>query len=328
LGFSKLLAHDAAREMSRERGAMTTPPDWVTIKIFLTTLDLGSITRAADRCGIATSAAAKRVQMLEMDCGVPLLERGARGVKPTPAGDIFARHCRGLVDLAARLTSDLKALSVGGFGTVRLHATPSVLAGPELAELLATFAIAKPGVQVELREATSVAILQDLLDGRADLGLITTAARVSPNLEANAWRDDRLLMVVSTAHPLANRASIGFGEVLDQPLIGVLETGAISLLLEDAAQRLGRRPLYRFRVESTDAARRLVAAGHGVTIMPDGVLHGYETSLALRGIPIRERWSHRRLRLVARPANVLPPPARSLLDHLLEMPSKAKPKRR
>lgn len=305
---------------------MTTPPDWVTIKIFLATLDLGSITRAADRCGIATSAAAKRVQMLEADCGVPLLERGARGVKPTPAGEIFAKHSQGLIDLAGRLTSDLKALSLGGLGTVRLHATPSILAGPELAELLAKFARWKPGIQVELHEDISVAIIRDLLDGRADLGLITTAARVPPALEAQLWREDRLLMVVSADNSLARRASIGFGEVLDQPLIGVLETGAISLLLEDAAQRLARRPRYRFRVESTDAARRLVAAGHGVTVMPDGVLRGYEASTGLRGIPIRERWSHRQLRLVTRPGTVLPHPARLLRDYLLAEPTKSKSK--
>jgi DNA-binding transcriptional LysR family regulator len=305
---------------------MTAPQDWVTIKIFLATLDLGSITRAADRCGIATSAAAKRVQMLESDCGVPLLERGARGVKPTPAGEIFAKHSQGLIDLAARLTSDLKTLSLGGLGTVRLHATPSILAGPELAELLAKFARLKPGIQVELHEDISVSIIQDLLDGRADLGLITTAARVPPALEAHLWREDRLLMVVSADNSLASRASISFGEVLDQPLIGVLETGAISLLLEDAAQRLARRPRYRFRVESTDAARRLVAAGHGVTVMPDGVLRGYEVSTGLRGIPIRERWSHRRLRLVTRPDNVLPHPARLFRDYLLKEPAKSRSK--
>ena len=44
---------------------MPAPPDWVTLRIFLAALDLGSVTRAADRCGIATSAAAKRIQVLE-----------------------------------------------------------------------------------------------------------------------------------------------------------------------------------------------------------------------------------------------------------------------
>jgi DNA-binding transcriptional LysR family regulator len=82
---------------------MAAPPDWVTLRIFLAALDLGSVTKAADRCGIATSAAAKRIQMLETDYRVTLLERGARGVRPTMAGEVFARYARGLVDFAARL---------------------------------------------------------------------------------------------------------------------------------------------------------------------------------------------------------------------------------
>ncbi len=72
---------------------MATQPDWVTLRIFLAALDLGSVTRAADRCGIVTSAAAKRIQLLEADCGVTLLERGARGVRPTVAA--LTRLARG-----------------------------------------------------------------------------------------------------------------------------------------------------------------------------------------------------------------------------------------
>ncbi len=81
---------------------MTVPPDWVTLRIFLAALELGSVTRAADRCGIATSAAAKRIQDLETDSGVLLLERRSRGVRPTPAGKVLARHARALLDLAAQ----------------------------------------------------------------------------------------------------------------------------------------------------------------------------------------------------------------------------------
>lgn len=293
------------------------PPDWVTLRIFLAALELGSVTRAADRCGIATSAAAKRMQELEADCGVPLLERGARGVKPTAAGEAFARHARALLDLAARLAVDLRAFAAGGLGTVRLHATASAIAGHRLAEALAEFAAERPGILVELREDTSLPVLRDLLDGRADLGVVTSNASVPAGLDAHPWHEDRLLAVVPAGHKLAARASVGFAEVLDEPLVGVLESGALSLLIEEEAQRLGRAPRYRFRVASTDAARRLVAAGHGVSVMPDGVARPYEAALDLRGVPLAERWARRRLRLVARPAEALPPPARLLLDHLL-----------
>jgi DNA-binding transcriptional LysR family regulator len=107
----------------------------------------------------------------------------------------------------------------------------------------------------------------------------------------------------------------------------VLEAGALSLLLEEAAQRLGLRPRYRFQVASTDAARNLVAAGHGVTVMPDGIARPYEAALGLRGIPLAERWSRRRLRLVSRAAGLVTPPARLLQDHLLQPRSAAKPGR-
>lgn len=302
---------------------MAAPPDWVTLKIFLAALELGSVTRAADRCGIATSAAAKRIQLLEADSRVPLLERGARGVRPTAAGEVLARHARSLLDFAARLGDDLRAFAAGGLGSVRLHATASTLGGHDLAQALAAFAIAQPGIQVELREDTSLRILRDLLEGRADLGIVTSAGAVPAELGAQPWRDDRLLVVVAGDHPFAGRASVTFAEVLEQPLVGVLEAGALSLLLEEAAQRLGLRPRYRFQVASTDAARRLVAAGHGVTVMPDGMARPYEAALGLRGIPLAERWSRRRLRLVSRAAELMAPPARLLQGYLLQPPRSA-----
>ena len=184
---------------------MAAAPDWVTLRIFLAAVELGSVTRAADRCGIATSAAAKRVQDLEADCGVLLLARGARGVRPTPAGEALARHARALLDLAARLADDLRAFAAGGLGSVRLHAAASAIAGHGLAEALAEFAAERPSIRVELREDTSLPILRDLLEGRADLGVVTSGDRVPAGLEAHPWHEDRLLAVVPAGHSFGRR---------------------------------------------------------------------------------------------------------------------------
>ncbi|HWK47645.1 MAG TPA: LysR family transcriptional regulator [Stellaceae bacterium] len=297
---------------------MSTPPDWTTLKIFLTALELGSIAKAAERCGIANSAAAKRMQLLEADSGIPLLERGARGVTPTAAGELFARHARTLVDLGSRLAEDIEAFAVGGSGTVRLLVTASAIGGHDLAESLATFTEAHPGILIDLHETTSLAVLQDLFDGRADLGLVTTNARIPAGLEARPWRVDRLLVIVPLGHPLSRHARVRFNEVLDYPLVEVLEFGALALLLAEAAQQLGRRPNYRFHMASMDAARRLVAAGHAINVMPDGMVLPYAAALGLMAIPIDESWATRHLRLVSRPAATLPAPTRMLWDHLLQ----------
>ncbi|HEY8613971.1 MAG TPA: LysR family transcriptional regulator, partial [Roseomonas sp.] len=131
-------------------------PDWVTLRILLATAELGSITRAAARCGIATSAAAKRLQALEAECGLPILARGPRGVRLTEAGEMLARHGRAAFGALARLTDDLRALAAGELGSVRLHATASSIAGHPLPEALAEFARVQPGIQVELHEETSL----------------------------------------------------------------------------------------------------------------------------------------------------------------------------
>lgn len=299
---------------------MRPPPDWTTLRIFLAAIELGSIAKAAERCGIANSAAAKRIQMLEARAGTALVERHARGVMATAAGEVLARHARGLIDLAGRLEDDMQAFLAGGAGTVRLLATASSIGGHDLAESLAAFARTYPRIRVDLRESTSAIILQDLIEGRADLGIVTTNAVIPPGLEAKRWREDRLLAIVPADHTLAGRSSVKFAEVLDHPLIDVLEIGALALLLADAAQRLGRTPDYRYHVSSMDAARRLVAAGHAINVMPDGMIAPYASKLNLRGIPIDEPWAIRRLRLITRPRESLPAPAILLCDHLLREP--------
>lgn len=293
-----------------------TPPDWVTLRIFLAAVELGSLSRAAEQCGIAISAAARRVQDLEADCGVPLLERSARGVRPTAAGERLARHASTLLEQAGRLSDDLRAFAGGGSGSVRLSATTSALSGHRLAEDLAAFAAARPGISVELQEETTRPILDALLQGRTDLGIITSGVPLPAGLEAELWHTDRLLVLLPAGHRFARHAQLGFADVLAEPLIGVQAGGALALLLEQEAALLGRALHYRFRVASTDAARRLVAAGHGLTVMPDGVAGPYQTALGLRGVPLAEPWAKRQLRLVSRPSCLLPRAVRLLFDHL------------
>ncbi|MBU6499461.1 MAG: LysR family transcriptional regulator, partial [Rhodospirillales bacterium] len=226
-------------------------------------------------------------------------------------------HARTLSDFAARLGEDMATLATGGLGRVRLGATPSVIAGAWLAGDLARFGAARPGIAIELREASSLPVLQDLLDGRVDLGIVTTGGVIPAGLQAQPWREDRLLAAMPAGHPLAGRASLRFAELLDHRMIGVLEGGALALLLDSVAEQLGRRQHHSFRVTSTDAARRLVAGGHGICVMPDGLLVPYAAALGLRGVPLAEPWAVRRLRLVSQPPGSLAVPARLLRDHLL-----------
>jgi DNA-binding transcriptional LysR family regulator len=270
---------------------MTAPPDWTSLRIFLAAIELGSIARAAERCGTANSAAAKRIQ---------LLERSARGVSATAAGESFARHARALLNMSERLTGDIEAFVAGGVGSARLFATASSIGGSDLAQSLARFAAAHPRIAVDLREVTSATALQALIESRADLAIITANAMIPGDLVAATWRTDRLLLIVSASHQLARRRSVKFSEVLRCPMIEVMEHGALTLMLAEAAQKLGRAPHYRYRVATMDTARRLAASGLAVNVMPDGLVLPYADAFGLKHLDIDEPWAARRLPLVSR----------------------------
>jgi DNA-binding transcriptional LysR family regulator len=248
---------------------------------------------------------------------VRLLDRSARGVRPTPPGEAFAHHARALLNLSARLADEMRAFAAGGRGSVRLHTTASAMTGHRLAEALADFAAQRPGIRVELHEATSLSVLQNLLETRADLGIVTSGGLVPEGLAARPWHEDRLLALVPAAHRFAPRDAVRFAEVLEEPLIGVLSGGALTLQLAREAERLGRNSPFRFQVQGTDAARHLVAAGHGVCVMPEGVVRPYEAPFGLRGVALAEPWARRRLSLVTRAEAAMAAPLRLLLEHLL-----------
>ncbi len=295
---------------------MPPPPDWVTLRLFLACLDAGSVTRAADRCGIAVSAATRRLQLLEMDLGVALLERSSRGVRATPAGEALAVHARGLLDRLSVLADDMRAFAAGGRGSVRLHATASAITGQRLAESLAAFAQRQPGIRVELTEATTLTVLRALIDGQGDIGIVARSDALPEGLVARPWRSDRLVVVIPATHRFAARDTLRYAEVLEEPMIGVLAGGSLTLRLEEEAERLGRKPRWRFRVQGTDAARHLIAAGHGIGVMPEGVVLPHAAAFDLRGVSLAEGWAERQLSIVIRDGTALAPPARLLLDHL------------
>ncbi|WP_223871614.1 LysR family transcriptional regulator [Candidatus Dactylopiibacterium carminicum] len=94
--------------------------DLGTLDLFVLICESGSIARAAERGQLAASALSKRISELEHVIDAPLLERHARGVRPTFVGEQLAQHDHGILDGVERLRGDLTEFSHGVHGRVRL----------------------------------------------------------------------------------------------------------------------------------------------------------------------------------------------------------------
>jgi DNA-binding transcriptional LysR family regulator len=99
--------------------------DLLDLRLFLHVVSEGSITAGARRMHLSLPAASSRVRALEHHAGVPLLTRGRRGVRPTPAGTTLARHAREVLAHTARIESAVAGYASAGSAALRLLAGSS-----------------------------------------------------------------------------------------------------------------------------------------------------------------------------------------------------------
>ena len=90
--------------------------DLSSLDLFVLICEHGSIARAAEQGGMVASAVSKRVAELESLARTPLLLRHARGVRPTPAGELLLEHARTILLGVEHLRDDLGAVGFAGVG--------------------------------------------------------------------------------------------------------------------------------------------------------------------------------------------------------------------
>ncbi len=293
---------------------MPRPLDPVSLQLFVAVCEERSIARAAERESLVASALSKRIAALETEVGIPLLLRRRLGVEPTPAGEALLARAREVLAGLDQLRVELGAFGAGVQGSVRVLASPSVLA-ERLPEDIAAFLAEQPGIHVGLEERMSPDILRGVREGNADLGVLWDLADLT-GVQVLPYRTDRLCVALSPDHPLARRPSLTLADTLDQPLIGVSPGGQLDQLLRRHAALLGRLPAYRMPVCSLDATGRMVAAGLCLALLAREAATPYAGAGRLALVPLAEPWSVRRLVVVARPAPLLSAAARLLADSL------------
>lgn len=91
--------------------------DLTDLRLFLHVVESESITRGAERAGMALGSASERVRGMELDGGVALLERRPRGVRLTPAGRAVAHHARVVLGQLEQMRGELGQYANGLRGT-------------------------------------------------------------------------------------------------------------------------------------------------------------------------------------------------------------------
>ena len=312
--------------MSPAASATAPHLDLTSLQLFVAACEVGSIGQAAEREGIVASAVSKRLADLESALGSPLLERHARGVRPTPAGQALLHHARKLLFGLQALHGELAEFAEGVRGHVRVHASLSAIV-QFLPEDLGSFSQAQPQIKIDLQEQLSGEVLRAVEAGATDLGIAHVEGRQS-GLQTLPYHRDRLLLVTPAGHPLSQRGALALADTLAADHVGLRAGSSIALALQRAATRAGQPLRLRIAVTSLDAMCRMIANGLGVGVMPQRAYALLSRgSAALAAVPLTDAWAERQLSLLARDFDSLPPSARLLVDHLLQCAGSTPPAR-
>lgn len=294
---------------------MSERMDLLTLRVVIAVAESGSISAGADRLQLAVAAASARISSLESALGIRIFERSPRGVELTSAGRLLVQRGRELLADSDKLVNDLRDLSLGLAGNVRMLANASALLEVLPARLQA-FSRSHPRIRVEVEERISPEIASALLDGRTDIGVVDTQTP-SPGLEFLPFFRDRLALVVPRGHALVGAGPLRLEDVLDQKFIVLTGAAAVSTRLYNAASALGRSVQVGLQMRSFDAACRMVAAGLGVAVLPVAAIAPQLQHLPLEALPLAEDWADRTHYLALRTGNDAPAAARTLAQALL-----------
>ena len=289
--------------------------DFVTLKLFCAIAQSGSITKGANECSLALSAASRRMSELEDTVGLMLLDRSAKGVTLTQAGHAVMQHALRLFQGFEQFSNELAEYTKGIKGHVRLWANMSSLT-EFLPSALASFLKQHPEIQVEVEEQLSGDIVKALLDGIADIGVLADGAPTA-GLHTSIIGHDELVIVCSKSHLIRNKKRITFEECLSYDFVGLNRGSSLLELTSRQAEKLGKQMQLRIQVRSYDAMCQMIAVNLGIGVLPLQACAPQIKAMGLKAIPLEDAWAKRNLLLAMKIDGYQSPACTLLRDHLL-----------
>ena len=237
---------------------------------FVSVVDLGTVSKAAQHLNVAQPALSRQLHELEHELGFKLFDRVGRGLVLTGEGEQMLADCRGLLNYAAAVREKVQVLRGGDIGVLKVGASPQFIEGV-LAEFLHRYARLFPGVQVKLREALGWGEVQGLLE-RGDIHIGQSLANAAPpyeqRFESHRLMPLELLLAFQPRMAPTPGDSVEIRCLAKYPLL-VLDTNYANRRMFDAACRLaGMEPTIAFESRTPHTLIAMAESGHGVAVIP------------------------------------------------------------
>jgi LysR family transcriptional regulator, hca operon transcriptional activator len=238
------------------------------LRYFIAVAEEGSLTVAAEkRLHTAQPSLSRQMRDLEIELGVSLMERGARGIELTAAGRVFLDHARlallqvqAAIDATRKAARPTKALVVGFLTGYELEWLPP---------LMAILREALPTMEVTILSQPSPDLSEGLVRGEIDVAFLRSETQ-SKGLIYRLLRNEPLIAVMPADHPLAAVDAVSPQDLAGVTLIGVPTSNAPALrqITDAYARQVGVDLTPDHEALNIAMAMSLIASTKGVGLLP------------------------------------------------------------
>ena len=246
-------------------------------EVFVKTVELGSLTKAAQALNSTQSRISHVLKDLEQEFGFSLLERGRSGIRLTEAGELLLPKMQTILQENEALKEAVAEIRNAEAGTVRLGSFTSV-AVHWLPGMIRAFQNAHPKVELQMLSGDYHDMEQWLHNGEIDLGFVSLPA--PEGVQTIALAEDPLVAILPRGHTLAQNDRIPIESLSHDPFISLRQSSAQDI--HRALDAAGIRPNVKFSTKDDYAILAMVEQGLGISIVPRLLIKGRDQNLEVR----------------------------------------------
>ncbi|GLS83106.1 LysR family transcriptional regulator [Paraferrimonas haliotis] len=232
--------------------------------LFIAVVESGSITKASERLNLAKSAVSKRLQELEQNLGVTLINRTTRSSSLTEAGQRYFKQAQLITDEVAELNAQMTRSQSKLSGHLRVSA-PLSFSLHHLTPVIDQFCKRHPELTLELDLSDAkVNLVEDGIDLALRIGELADSS-----LQAKRITQISHVLCVSPDYVSEHGAPITPDELSQHRLLKYSQQASTSITLTDSAGVVHTPNLTPHVIANNgDVLAQMAIAGHGITLLP------------------------------------------------------------
>lgn len=247
----------------------------------------GSFSAAADALSYTQSAISQQIAALEREAGTTLVDRSARGVRLTEAGEALVRHAEAILARLADAEAELEAIAGLRGGRLRMGAFPTA-AATVMPRAIASFRAKHPAVELSMEPMEPEDSVAALKAGEIDLATVILDEGPPPEYEGVELLhllDDPMYAMLPIGHPHAGKPKLRLADLCaEQWMLGSTGKCPDTKILLRSCLAAGFDAQIAFHSDDYLAIQGLVASGLGVALIPDLALVAVRDDVVVRAL--------------------------------------------